>query len=93
MKDKDYPVCLETLNGLDASLYATEVPGMGRSLTASALAEEARRLRWKNAVEAFENPLEAVRRASEENDVVLVCGSLYLIGWIRPRLLHKDETQ
>jgi dihydrofolate synthase/folylpolyglutamate synthase len=84
MKDKDYPSCLNLLNGLDASFYATCVPGMERSLTPSALLEEARRLTWRGAPEAFENPLDAVGRASGENDVVLVCGSLYLIGWIRP---------
>jgi dihydrofolate synthase/folylpolyglutamate synthase len=92
MKDKDYPSCLSILNGLGASFYAACVPGMERSLTASALAEASRRLEWANAVDAFENPLDAVERASEENDVVLICGSLYLVGWIRPRLLEKPET-
>jgi dihydrofolate synthase/folylpolyglutamate synthase len=89
MKDKDYPACLSILNGLGASFYATGVPGMERSLTPSALAEEASRLEWAGAVEAFEDPLDAVARASGENDIVLVCGSLYLIGWIRPRLMEK----
>ncbi|MDR2174671.1 MAG: bifunctional folylpolyglutamate synthase/dihydrofolate synthase [Synergistaceae bacterium] len=93
MKDKDYPSCLNILNGLDASFYATCVPGMERSLTASALAEEARRLTWRSAAGAFENPLDAVERASGENDVVLVCGSLYLIGWIRPRLLSLHFSE
>jgi dihydrofolate synthase/folylpolyglutamate synthase len=89
MKDKDYPSCLSILNGLGAAFYAACVPGMERSLTASALAEEARRLKWRNTPEAFDNPLDAVARASGENDIVLVCGSLYLIGWIRPRLLEN----
>jgi dihydrofolate synthase/folylpolyglutamate synthase len=93
MKDKDYPACLNILNGLGASFYAACVPGMERSLTASALAEEARRLKWANAVEAFESPLDAVERASGENDIVLLCGSLYLIGWIRPRLLEKSRAR
>ena len=86
MKDKDYPSCLNILNGLDASFYATCVPGMERSLAASALAQEARRLKWRGSAGTFENPLDAVARASGENDVVLVCGSLYLIGWIRPHI-------
>jgi dihydrofolate synthase/folylpolyglutamate synthase len=90
MKDKDYPACLSILNGLGAAFYAACVPGMERSLAASALAEEARRLTWRNAPEAFDNPLDAVARASVENDIVLVCGSLYLIGWIRPRLLGRS---
>jgi dihydrofolate synthase/folylpolyglutamate synthase len=91
MKDKDYPSCLNILNGLDVSFYATCVPGMERSLTAAALAGEARRLTWRGAAEPFENPLDAVKRATAENDVVLVCGSLYLIGWIRPR--HSAENE
>jgi dihydrofolate synthase/folylpolyglutamate synthase len=97
MKDKDYPACLGVLNALRGSrgpkkikmppsLYATRVPGMERSLAADALAEHARRMKWANAVEACDNPLDAIGRASGENDVVVVCGSLYLIGWVRPRL-------
>ncbi|MDR1873760.1 MAG: bifunctional folylpolyglutamate synthase/dihydrofolate synthase [Synergistaceae bacterium] len=91
MKDKDYPACLGALNGLPVkpSLYATCVPGMERSLASDVLAECARRMRWAGEVRAWENPLDAVGRASEENDVVVVCGSLYLIGWIRPKLLER----
>jgi dihydrofolate synthase/folylpolyglutamate synthase len=91
MRDKDYPACLRALNGIGGengppSFYAVHVPGMERSLPASALAEKAAALKWRNEPAAFDDPLDAARRASEENEVVLVCGSLYLIGWIRPRL-------
>jgi dihydrofolate synthase/folylpolyglutamate synthase len=91
MRDKDYRACLRALNGIGEkngppAFYAVDVPGMERSLPASALAEEAAALGWRNEPAAFGDPLEAVKRASGENDVVLVCGSLYLIGWIRPRL-------
>ena len=34
----------------------------------------------------FDSLFDAVEAAAAENEVVLVCGSLYLIGWIRPRL-------
>ncbi|MDR3231245.1 MAG: bifunctional folylpolyglutamate synthase/dihydrofolate synthase [Synergistaceae bacterium] len=93
MKDKDYPACLEILNGLRGSngeapsFCATQVPGMERSLAADVLAERARQMKWTGAVEGYENPLDAIERASGENDVVVVCGSLYLIGWVRPKLL------
>jgi dihydrofolate synthase/folylpolyglutamate synthase len=101
MKDKDYPSCLKILNGLGAALYgaklygaklygaalyATCVPGMERSLSADKVAEAAKGMTWRNRVAAFENPLEAVAAASKENDVTVVCGSLYLIGWVRSRL-------
>ncbi|MDR1730961.1 MAG: bifunctional folylpolyglutamate synthase/dihydrofolate synthase [Synergistaceae bacterium] len=91
MKDKDYPACLGILNGLKEkgsapALYATCVPGMERSLKPGALAEYARQMSWRNEVDAYDDPLDAIDRAREENDVVVVCGSLYLIGWVRPRL-------
>jgi dihydrofolate synthase/folylpolyglutamate synthase len=88
MKDKDYNQCLETLNTLKPAFYATCVPGMERSLSAKNLAEAAQSLNWHNAVADFENPLDAVAAASRENDIVVVCGSLYLIGWVRPRLVQ-----
>ena len=40
-----------------------------------------------NKLKNFKSPIEAVKQAVKDgNEVVLICGSLYLIGWIRPRL-------
>jgi dihydrofolate synthase/folylpolyglutamate synthase len=86
MKDKDYPACIKILNKLNAAFYATCVPGMERSLAAGDVAEAARALRWRGEVAAFGNPLDAIAEALKDNDVVLVCGSLYLVGWVRPKL-------
>ncbi|GHS93849.1 bifunctional folylpolyglutamate synthase/dihydrofolate synthase [Synergistales bacterium] len=95
MKDKDYPACLETLNGIskNMSFYPTCVPGMERSLKAQALAEAASKFVWRNKTDgrlnAFDNPTDAIARAldkTEDNDVVLVCGSLYLIGHVRGKI-------
>jgi dihydrofolate synthase/folylpolyglutamate synthase len=87
MKDKDYQACIGTLNKLGASFYPTTVPGMERALTAESNAAAARESLWRNEViKPFENPLDAIAEASKDNDVVLACGSLYFIGWIRPRL-------
>ena len=91
MKDKDYLACIETLNKLEAAFYATCVPGMKRTLTADDIADAARKTRWRNEVETFENPLDAIDSASLDNDVVLVCGSLYLIGWVRFRLAGLER--
>ncbi|MDR2522379.1 MAG: bifunctional folylpolyglutamate synthase/dihydrofolate synthase [Synergistaceae bacterium] len=86
MKDKEYSLCLEILSGVSETprpaLYSTGVPGMERSLSARDVAAAAKGLPWR-AVAAFENPLDAVAAASGENEVVLVCGSLYLIGWLK----------
>lgn len=89
MKDKDYESCIGVLNGLKPSFYAACVPGMGRSLPPDVLADRARRLEWRNAVRDFGDPLEAVDVSVRENDVTIVCGSLYLIGYVRPRILKK----
>ncbi|MBR1671719.1 MAG: bifunctional folylpolyglutamate synthase/dihydrofolate synthase [Fretibacterium sp.] len=86
MRDKEYGECLSLLSALHPALYAAEVPGMGRCLPAGELLEAARNFSWGREPRAFASPLEAVRAALEENEGVLVCGSLYLIGWIRPRL-------
>ncbi|GHV45673.1 bifunctional folylpolyglutamate synthase/dihydrofolate synthase [Synergistales bacterium] len=95
MKDKDYPACLEALSGISESLalYPTCVPDMERSLKAPALAEAALKFAWRNKVngqiEAFDNPPDAIDRALDkagDNDIVLVCGSLYLIGRCRGAL-------
>jgi dihydrofolate synthase/folylpolyglutamate synthase len=86
MKDKDYPACLDALAGLRAAFYATCVPGMERGLSPERVVDAARCKQWRNIVAGFENPLDAIAAASRENQVVVVCGSLYLIGWVRPRL-------
>lgn len=86
MRDKEYGACLSLLSGLKPALYATEVPGMARCLPAGDLREAAQSFSWRGEPRAFASPLEAARAALGENDGVLVCGSLYLIGWIRPRL-------
>ena len=86
MRDKDYARCLALLQTLSPALYATAVPAMARSLTAEEVLKAAEGLTWRNEPQAFPSPLDAVDAAKAENEVVLVCGSLYLIGWIRPRL-------
>lgn len=86
MRDKDYGGCLEVLQSLLPAFYATTVPGVPRSLPAAALMEEAKRLQWRNCPRSFDSPLDAVDAAMGENEVILVCGSLYLIGWIRSQL-------
>nr|MCR5347753.1 hypothetical protein [Fretibacterium sp.] len=86
MRDKEYGACLSLLSGLNPMLYAAEVPGMARCLPAVELQEAAKRVSWRGNPRSFDSPLEAVRAALDGNDGVLVCGSLYLIGWIRPRL-------
>ena len=86
MKDKDYPACIKALNKLGAAFYAATVPGLERALTTANIVAVASEMHWNSSVKSFENPLDAIAEASQDNDVVLVCGSLYFIGWIRSRV-------
>ena len=85
MRDKNYSGCLELLSGeLNPTFYATTVPGMARALTPEELRDAAKNFEWRNSPEAFSDPREAVRKAlRDDNQAVIVCGSLYLIGWIK----------
>lgn len=93
MRDKDYGSCLELLAELSAVLYATSVPGVSRSLPPDELERAASRFAWRAPPRRFELPVEALDAAMGENDLVLVCGSLYLIGWIRPVLTRRLEGE
>ena len=91
MRDKDYRGCLSLLSALSPALYATEVPDMERCLPAQDLLSASAGIPWRNEPRSFASPLEAAALARRENEVVLVCGSLYLIGWVRPRLQEALE--
>ena len=93
MRDKDYSGCLSLLSTLSTALYATAVPGMGRSLSAEDLLAASQKFPWRNEPQAFASPLDAAEAAMGENDVTLICGSLYLVGWIRPRLREMLEAR
>ena len=84
MKDKDYTRCLEVLSAsLRPNLYVTCVPEMSRSASPDELLRAAGNFEWGNVPEGFMSPDEAIQRAIGENDSVLVCGSLYMIGWVK----------
>ncbi|MBQ7154042.1 MAG: bifunctional folylpolyglutamate synthase/dihydrofolate synthase [Synergistaceae bacterium] len=89
MRDKDFAGCLELFSSeLNPKLYVTTVPGMARASTPEELLEAAHRFSWRNEPEGFALPEDAVSRArNDENDVVLVCGSLYLVGYIRGKVI------
>ena len=86
MKDKDYISCLKILNELHPSLYTTCVPEMKRSLSPQELLNSAENFKWENKISCFENPLDAVEKSKLENDLTIICGSLYLIGMLRSKL-------
>ena len=84
MKDKDYMGNLaEISTTLRPKLYATCVPEMSRSASPEELLEAAKNFSWQNSPEGFDTPSEGVRKAIDDgNDAILICGSLYMIGWV-----------
>ena len=88
MRDKNYLGCLELLNvNLKPNIYFTTVPEMSRACISEELLNAAKNFTWSNSPEGFTNPLEALERAKQDkNNIVLVCGSLYLLGWLKKNL-------
>ena len=85
MRDKNYFGCLELISKeLNPKFYAATVPEMPRALTPDELLNAAKNFQWRNSPESFNNPLDAIKKASsEENEMILICGSLYLVGWVK----------
>lgn len=85
MKDKDYTGCLELLSReLSPKLYVTTVPGMPRAASPARLREASGAFRWRDGVCEFERPEDAIEKAREDgNELVIVCGSLYLVGYVK----------
>ena len=95
MRDKDYAGCLELFSEtLHPAIYFTTVPGMKRAAQPEELLDAAKVFSWLNEPEGFNFPVDAVNKAVSDSsyDLVLVCGSLYLIGYIRPRIMELLDT-
>ena len=87
MRDKDFAGCLELLSkNLNPSIYFTTVPDTPRAATPDELFKASQKFSWANNPECFDVPLNAIKHALNNNDLLLICGSLYLIGYIRPQI-------
>ena len=89
MRDKDYSGCLGLLsNELHPKLYVTTIPGMSRAAKPEELLSAVKCLTWKNVPEGFALPEDALKRAVQDgNDIVIVCGSLYLVGYVKAKIV------
>ena len=87
MKDKDLSGCLSHINKLNASLYLTEVPENERCASIRDLEKIAGKFNWR-WISCFNDPMDAFNAAMAGNDLVIVCGSLYFIGYIRPKIMN-----
>ncbi|MDR1137529.1 MAG: bifunctional folylpolyglutamate synthase/dihydrofolate synthase, partial [Synergistaceae bacterium] len=88
--DKDVPGILETLKTLECPVFCTELP-MERSASALSLSGIASEIGMKVGG-CFQNPSEALEAASGAAvppELVLCCGSLFLVGNLRRELVYR----
>jgi dihydrofolate synthase/folylpolyglutamate synthase len=95
MADKDVAGMLAALRRsrylADAQLIATGVPDSERALPAAALADAWLRATGRAALAAVDDPDDALARATAVADgLLIVAGSLYLVGHVRARLLPDE---
>ena len=90
MADKDLTNMIGALAPIASTFIATTVPH-ARARTADQLANEIRRL-TSVPVEAFQSAEAAVERALEQSKRAVACGSIYMIGPLRARLIEGGAT-
>ncbi len=91
MADKDLINMIAPLKPVASAFLATSVPH-ARARTADQLAGELRRM-VAVPVEAFASPVAAVTRALELSRRAVACGSIYMIGPLRARLIDAGATK
>jgi dihydrofolate synthase/folylpolyglutamate synthase len=91
MADKDLTSMIGALAPIASAFIATTVPH-ARARTADQLASEIRRL-TSVPVEAAASPEAAVARALEQSKRAVACGSIYMIGPLRARLIEGGATR
>ena len=91
MADKDLANMIGALVPVASAFIATTVPH-ARARTAEQLAEEIRRI-TSLPVEAASAPEAAVARALEQSTRAVACGSIYMIGPLRARLIEGGATR
>lgn len=91
--NKDVDSCLQYILPHCKSLSAVPVGNNSQTLPAKELADKARSLcPW---VESWQDPADGVRAALARcgpEDVLLVCGSLYLASYLRPMLMELGAS-
>ncbi|WP_100065033.1 bifunctional folylpolyglutamate synthase/dihydrofolate synthase [Miniphocaeibacter massiliensis] len=90
LKDKSHKNIFEKISSLPAKFYLTEVPFESRKMTVYDMKEELREFTFN--LEVYPKPREALDKAIldyEEDDIILVTGSLYLISQLRKYIVEK----
>lgn len=91
MKDKDLANMISPLEEVASAFFATTIPHP-RARTAEQLADEIRRM-VQVPVQSDASPDEAVTRALATSKRAVACGSIYMIGPLRSRLIAGGATK
>lgn len=92
MKDKDIRLCAGFVLPKCASVTTTTIPNWPRALPPGELAERVEGLcPVVSVAESQKDALEQAIARCQGDDVVLVCGSLYLVGDLRPMALERAQ--
>lgn len=92
LQDKNYHVILEQV-GKYADQFIAVTPNNARALNCEDLKNEAEK--WCAHVRSYDNIYEAVQEVLREitkNEVLIICGSLYLASEVRPIILERLRT-
>ena len=90
LADKDIDSALALLDGVFDAIYTVPIDNP-RALSSKALAEKCRtHAKEVQAFDSAENGFDAAyAKAESENAALLICGSLYLAGAVRPYIIEK----
>lgn len=92
MEDKSFKSCVEAIAPMAREFIATELD-MPRCLSAKILADCARSIKANAIAEAdIEKAIKLAMSHAEEDEIVCVCGSLYLAGEAR-KIFSKNSLQ
>ena len=84
LKDKEYKKIFKKIASLNGEYYLTEVPFKGREMKVEEMKQEL--LPYTNRIETFKDPIDGIKyllNNKEEDDLIVITGSLYLISLIR----------
>lgn len=91
MADKEYEKSLFYLAGCGGNIVLTAVPGNNRCASTMELHRSALRYKWSGDPETIEDPVQAVIWARERFPIVIICGSLYLVGYIKTLMSENRD--
>ncbi len=88
LKDKEHEKIFKKIASLNGEYYLTEVPFKGREMKVEEMKLEL--LPYTNKIKTFKDPIKGIKnilKNREDNDLIVITGSLYLISEIRKNII------